>query len=474
MMLLNFPVAFNVNQYQDSEVVFEAGGVFYRYDKGVLSTKLILADPDCWLSLIRLKGNKLIQATPYKKSAYILDQKGNLLPDYSVLDQIFLNDKYKNIAARISHERNSSGNPRIILTNIVSKTSIKKDITIVCNVVIDSNIYGTLIGSGNEDDYCIKYDFKLEECWRVLETGRQSRMFDSNTPKNLDDSIIYCAGSDLGTTLGDQNCFKVIARYKDTGDLKWQAGFTKYVHSLSLVGNRVYLAHETEMVILDANTGGIIMRKQSGFKNEGYNKIRCIDDKVFFQNTLCNQFKVFDEKNLNTVANIDIPLPYAASPNHGPEKIGGMIYWNLRSNEPSAFDVHHGCLIIDPVELGVSDSYNIELEDKPNIQTQCLQNEEGIDYYQIIVTGENFDDVLRFSEIEVKYVAAMYGTQVYTSGKVNKNFGGKIILKINKDSLNNPDDEKFNILNKRLDIQLEEFYSAGNKQDRCRCQCEWV
>ncbi len=474
MKLINFPVAISATQSMNSELVFDGSGVFYSYKEGVLITEIYLDDPDCWLSSINLNGESLIQASPYKKPEFILGENGHRLDKFTSVDQVFLNEKFSGESAYVQHVIDEMANSSLHVYNLQSKTKFEKEISVVNSVVIDSNIYGTLVGSGRGNNNLMKYDLDLNECWRVKETKVESRYFDSKFINDFNDSIIYCAGSDITVSVGEIGSFTIDSRYKETGDMKWQAGFASYIHSLSLAGNRVYLAHETEMVVLDAHTGEILMRKQSGFKNEGYNKIRCIDDKVFFQNTLCNKFKIFNKYDLGHITNIDIPLPYAPSPNHGPEKIGKKIYWYMRSNEPAAFDVHHGYLIISPEELEQPEPRIMEFEKKPDIQTQCLQDEEGVDYYQITVTGENLDDVLRFSEVEVKYVAAMYGTQFYTSDKVNKNFGGKIILNITKEILNNPDDEKLKILDKRLDSQLDEFYSAGNKQDRCRCQCEWV
>ncbi len=388
-------------------------------------------------------------------------------------DSVLENDDAKNNEVVFVTKKYDAGKKMLYCFHRGSKKSITREYQIYRYEIVGDCLYG-IITERRRYRFWVKLNDQLEIVWKQPITNHLGKLFDRGSPQPFNDSIIVHSDIDLSIPDGEEGIDGVEARYKENGEIKWKAGLVDTVYSIQLVGDRVYIAHSQEIVVLNAETGAILLRQQTDFNPEGFTKVRCIDDYIFFQSTRDLHFKLFSKNDLTHIVDIPFPDAFAAHERHGPEKIGDKIYWSLVAADGELFDAKHALMIIDPEELKAGPPINIDLEQKPSVQVNCLQADDGEDYYQVVIEADRLDDALRFSEIEVKTVAATYGRQIYDSRRRNPNFNGEIVLQIKKETLDAVDDDKLQILETRLKKQLDRFYIAGTKNEPVTCRCEWV
>jgi hypothetical protein len=218
------------------------------------------------------------------------------------------------------------------------------------------------------------------------------------------------------------------------------------------------------MILLSAETGEILLRQDTGFKAEKNTSLWACKEYLLFFSCQDSAIGVYKDTG-EPLGVIHIPDPYTVRPCAVPYYLQDKIYVQLVAKEQTLVPILYGLLVIDPDELASGD-YQIQFEPQPDLVTQVVDDGEGNDRYEVTIHHDSLDDVLRFGEIELKRIAAVYGKQVYPSKQVNPRFAGQIIYNIDEQRLKNPDTAKLDILVARVHHLVSLIGGrAGNGKD---------
>jgi outer membrane protein assembly factor BamB len=141
--------------------------------------------------------------------------------------------------------------------------------------------------------------------------------------------------------------------------------------------------------------------------------------------------------------------------------------------------VDFGVIIIDPLTL--TPESDIELEKGPVRELVHRVHDKKTESYQLKVIADESvdnarDDLIRFSEIETKRIAARFGDQRWTNKEKNRKFNGEIELIITGSEKMKLDcQEMLDILVERVHIwAVESDIDAGNRKDPIKVSWQWI
>lgn len=319
---------------------------------------------------------------------------------------------------------------------------VEKETSAGGHKIIDGAIYVREFKKG-----VVKYDFELNQVW-LYEAGKiffgsiHSRCY----PQDYRDAVILYLGENDNRKRDEG---EVVALHKHDGSLKWSFVVEKAIDNCLVINDHVYLAYAgTEMIVLSADTGEVILRQQTEFKAKKNSSLWAVGDYLLFLS--CQDFAIgVYTKSGEKIGVIRLPEGYSVRPCSVPDFIQGKIYIQIGAIEQALVPVLYGLLIIDPDELASGD-YHIEFEPQPDMTTQAVADPDGTEHYEVTIHHDSFDDVLRFGEIELKRIVSVHGKQIFPSSEVNLKFAGRVIYNIDTSRLQDPDTDKLAILVERV------------------------
>jgi hypothetical protein len=282
---------------------------------------------------------------------------------------------------------------------------------------------------------------------------------------------------------------EIIALLKETGETKWSFKYDAPIHSCALIQDRVYLTSFNQWLILDAETGSIVLEGDSGLNVDEDGAVSSSlwsdGEFLYFSSVWGKKIRIFHESTGEYHGDIDKPHGFIIS-TRSPISLNGFHYFDLgagASKTSNPIGCYYGALITSTEEIRKGPPFNIEIEENHNFTINTLEQEKG-QAYEIVFDEPELGHILRFGRIEAQKIAFAntYNTLASLSddyGKhINKQFNGQIVFKINEKTLQKPIDdkqlaEKLNLLCTLVNKHCEQ-YIAPNAKESVKASWQWV
>jgi outer membrane protein assembly factor BamB len=248
-----------------------------------------------------------------------------------------------------------------------------------------------------------------------------------------------------------KNKGEIIALSKTDGSLIWSQEIGIEASNCILIEDKVYIACDRRMIVLNAETGGCELNEPSGFTSGGRNETLWSDGKHLFMISPNEQaIRVFSKNGNTLLQELKIPRPYM--PQEGKPLVyhSDQYYLPLMTGDYSLNGVVYGLLVLSRADD--KNTANIDIERWPvQKNVKKIDGQDGGEKYSVSIAGQKIEDVIRYGEIALKEVASVKGTHIYSDDRRNLKFNGKILFSTNTDDLGQLAEEKVKEMASRVE-----------------------
>ncbi len=424
MKLVLMPNIPSVNCIIDARAqVISGSELFDVSDSGVAISIYAESIHDSIWCDVKYKENTYFVRKDRDKRKTIMDGSGNAVNIFGADEMEFVSGSH--VQNRFVGVKRLSARKRFVYSyDYSSKELYELEVRALHVSQVDDGIYFRCLTPG----VVHKCNIQLEALW-IFEHQRFSHNIHANTAlQEYKDSIIIY----LGTNKDDMNDGEIVAIHKDKGSLKWSRIFPGAIDNCQVIGNKVYIAHAANMIVLDSNTGETLLERDSGLRADKNTTLWTDGEYHYFLSNKDKIIRVYDNELVDLIGEIELPTPYTVHPGNIPFSGEGKVYIPLVTDSMTLKSVVYGLLIIKKSELQLGMPYEVDLERQPEMDTSCVGIEEKSERYEISINHSVLDDILRFCEIEIRRIAAVHGNQMYSSNEINPKFNGSILLRVAK------------------------------------------
>jgi len=293
---------------------------------------------------------------------------------------------------------------------------------------------------------------------------------------SFEDSIISNIGytDDVAQSDGE-----IISLYKESGETKWSKHFDHEVHSCIVINDRIYVTGHNLWYVLAAQSGEVLLKGDAklGDHIEGTGNSLWSDGSfLYFSSSHGNLIRIYDEANGKFWGDINMPDGYKVDWS-APSSKDGYHYFKLIGANWAEQGTVHGVLVTSTEEIKSGVPFNIEIETYDTIK-QNLVETKG-ESLVLEFDEKELGNILRFGQIEAnKYVvnntynlcasmAPDYGQHI------NKGFNGEVIIKVNKDTLEQPMGERLDLMCEFINDHNKDCIAPFKKQ-KVKAKWEWI
>ena len=304
------------------------------------------------------------------------------------------------------------------------------------------------------------YDLDLNKKWVVT---TEKRCF-SGVPNGLGAPQYYQTSDLVIINFGEHDTpergeFEINAYHAETGELAWQQIVSTSPSCSHLSGDKVYVCVVDELIILAAATGEVLHRvtHQLNEPKDAYPPVNFMypyQDKLLLVSPKHGLVQLRTGDCETILQNIHVPLPYTTS-FHPPVLHDDKVYFSLTHANSFNNAMKGGILVLSQVDEAEK-FVEAVIEERPNTVIELAQNTAGEEVYQVAISHDDLDDIIRFSTITLKEVAFKYGKYKSSTDK-NENHHGKLLLMVDSQKLNLNADElkqKLAIIKQRVEANL--------------------
>jgi len=273
-----------------------------------------------------------------------------------------------------------------------------------------------------------KYDSNLQVIWRFEHSKSYSR--GTEVPQPIGDIVIANLGVDPAPVVRANG--EIVALAKEDGRLVWSQVLEGEARNCLVIGDKVYVAHGREMVVLDAATGKRLLTADSGLECGNYSSTLWTDGQyLYFFSVHSNRFRLFTLDGKTVVQDVVMPQEFRIDhmdyETRRPMVRDGKVYFPVFAGHMALNTALYGLFEMTPGEGGMHPT--IEIEQGPPVAVEKVKDGKA-EYYVLTVSHDRLDDVVRFGELAVKRTAGLHGWQIWKSEARNRKFDGRIVLKV--------------------------------------------
>lgn len=304
------------------------------------------------------------------------------------------------------------------------------------------------------------FDLELNLLWEHDLSSRGVLGCQEDDPQFFQDSLIFNGGP----TAVKENEFVITAFAKADGRVIWSRTFEQQPRRSILVGDKLYLALNLNMVVLDAATGKTLVNESTGFKkNEAFRNAQQItvfpagDSLLAFGQT-DQSIRVFTQDGKSLIQEIKLPRP--RSP---------RAFDPFQPDIPSTPLVHHNniyCKLHHYTGLGAiailsptPDSEEPKITIKPRIPYDFSEvpDDQGGHGYQLRYSHDNLDDLVSAARYELMEICQYCGIDRSEHQHFDPLFNGHVIVEVDSAKLPNDAKEELEKMAKAVENFLETF-----------------
>lgn len=245
------------------------------------------------------------------------------------------------------------------------------------------------------------FDLDLNQLWEFPIEGSGSKA--SQYPQ-FDGDLVFIAPRKI-----------VYAINKSNGEIQWQHEFEFPPSSFTVGNGRAYCAHAGQMIVLDAQTGDVLIQEDTGltvfdprqttFQSPTDLSLTPIgDDMLYVGSNHDRVIKIFSADGKNCLQTIDLTSTgYPWGSFTQPLVVGDKIFQQLGSDRS---EFGSGILMLQPTDDDTN--VDIEIETRPKVSIYGIPSLQEPHSYQIYVETNELDLIDRYSGIAL--VELLYET----------------------------------------------------------------
>lgn len=278
--------------------------------------------------------------------------------------------------------------------------------------------------------------------------------------------------------LGGYQGGSIIALCVETGAEIWRTQVAGQLMELELHQDFIYCSACDVIYQVDIETGDIIktIQTQAGM-NDFNTRVRIAGDYIFYLNKSPAEFfqsknhiSVYDLVSGEHIRDIDLPQKLSFQDNVRTKVINDKFYIELAP----AYIASSGGGILE-VDLNNINA-TLDVDEGPEFTQEVITESDDKESYRLSVSHNILDEVLRFSEIEIKELALVKGRNQLNNKAFNPKFNGKIHLQIDHSALDPHEhtDEWLGVLCERINSWAEGEYYDGQAKNTVTLTYELV
>jgi hypothetical protein len=466
------------NSFYNSEIlsqVIHADSCSYLcFDEYEFSYSYILPFSEYVCRKVNYLNDGFFKFSNFKKDKYIVTNA-----DYQIIDELSFYGRLTNadiISGKyfIESERNGRRKPSYIKTYIDEN----KD-----PVAIKEFKFERAMNDSKDIIFLSMFDLKITKMDVFLNIKWQREFTHDHIQGSVKRELLDYKETVI-TNLGIADRDKkedgeVVALLKETGETKWSFKYNAPIHSCQLIKDRIYLTSFNQWIILDANSGEVILEGESGFELENDEAVGANlwsdGEFLFFSSVWGSKIRIYHESTGKFHGDINCPEGFSISA-RPPVSLNGYHYFDL-SSDPDLIACYHGVLITSTEEVRKGAPFNIEIEKNENFTIEAVDQGNG-QAYDIHFNESVLGHILRFGRIEAQKIAFSNTYNMLASlsddyGKhINKLFNGQIIFKIKQSVLEQPLEEKLDLMCNLIETHCEK-YTAPHAKEKVKVSWQW-
>jgi hypothetical protein len=278
----------------------------------------------------------------------------------------------------------------------------------------------------------------------------------------IDDSVILNLGVDKQS---ERNC-EIISLYKANGEIKWRKAFKKEISNCLLINQKLLVAHEGRLIVLDPGTGEVLVDEPSGFEKRTHEDTLWADEGCLYYISCAEAtIRIFSQDGKDVMQDLKIPLPFAPVVGEAFVAFEEGYYLPLALGDDCLQGAVYGLLKLSPAKEGQKPE--ITVEPRPAYQVLTEETDDGQIYCRIVFKNKDLETILKYGPIVMKEYANVRGAQVWSDERRNPKFNGRIVFSTNLEDFGAEDQQKIQQMIEDTETWFETMsVRAGNRKDK--------
>jgi len=325
--------------------------------------------------------------------------------------------------------------------------------------------HGLLI-TGKSHRYLELLDFEtLQPIWTAEFSGRSraENAGDAGGVFEFNDSLFLTTDMD-----GKQG---VSALSQLDGAIQWQYVSEGVISSFTQYKDKLCVLSDCKLVQLDARSGTVEFEIDTGLTDQKNVHYERDDAYLYCISTISKKVQIFSASSHELLHEFGIPKQYSPMHLYPVGVCPNGLYIPLvcaRSGPKDAM------LVISREELDSGKPLKLEYEATPDIKIDCMSDPEGLEHYEITISGTDLALVQRYFEVSALELLADVANQPFPSDKMNAKFNGKVMIKVDRAPLGDVTEDDFDYLLDRLYAETKPYrLHAGPKAGLVEIEYSW-
>lgn len=459
-------------KYRSSEYSF-----YCIFNQGTIDSDLKTPYSNYYNKKVVFQGKEVIRYTEKNKDyplAFLTDESSEKINIFGVEESYIFTGSI--IGSSFIHFSENEGNYISVYSDSVD-SFMEKDIQ------LDYVGYLPVLCDGSDFYFLSKRPFSVSKVNQDLDVHWNIELSNSHKSGStnvelfsFEDSVI----SNIGCTDDvAQNDGEIISLYKESGETKWVKHFDHEVHSCIVISDRIYATGHNLWYVLSAQSGEVILKGDAelGDHIEGTGNSLWSDGSfLYFSSSHGNLIRIYNEADGKFWGDINMPEGYKVDW-AAPSSKDGYHYFKLIGANWAEQGTVHGVLVTSTEEIKSGTPFNIEIETYDKIK-QSLIETKG-ESLVLEFNEQELGNILRFGQIEAnKYVVNntynLCASMAPDYGQyINKAFNGEVIIKVNKGILEQPMEDRLDLMCEFI-VDHNKDCIAPFKKQKIKVRWEWL
>ncbi len=258
------------------------------------------------------------------------------------------------------------------------------------------------------------------------------------------------------------------------GAIQWQYVSEGVISSFTQYKDKLCVLSDCKLVQLDARSGTVEFEIDTGLTDQKNVHYERDDAYLYCISTISKKVQIFSASSHELLHEFDIPKQYSPMHLYPVGVCPNGLYIPLvcaRSGPKDAM------LVISREELDSGKPLKLEYEATPDIKIDCISDPEGLEHYEISISGTDLALVQRYFEVSALELLADVANQPFPSDKMNAKFNGKVMIKVDRAPLGDVTEDDFDYLLDRLYAETQPYRLHGGPKaglDEIEYSWQWL
>ena len=452
MKLFKIPFSANLEYCHQNSVTLNSGYGFYSMSPGEINPIRVIKDPIDKEVSTQLDGGtystKWVSKDGEVLDEIILPQLATpLRTNYLFYYQSNIKSKYDENDAEILY---------------INETALKN----IGEAKLTFWLSKGLLVSGGGHRFLELLDFEsLQPIWTQEFSGRcrAKNLGDAGGVFELDDNLY------LTTDIDGKSGVSALSQLD--GSIQWQYTCEEFISSFTQYQDKLCVFADGNLVQLDAVSGQVEFEINTGLPDKKNVHFSRDEAYLYCISTISNKVQIFSASNHEKQHEFSLPKEYSPMYRYPVGVCPNGLYIPLTC---STFGPKDAMLVISREEIESGEPLQLNFEATPDINIECIADAEGLEHYEITISGSDLELVQRYFQVAPLELLADCANQPFPLETMNENFNGKVIIKVDRAPLADVTEDDFDYLIDRLHEETKPYrLHAGPKAGLVEIEYTW-